>query len=99
MAVQKLLAEETVSVSEFRKHPSDYFTDHPVAVISRNKPAGYVIGAELFESMMALIEQIQEARQVTSEFRPAAARLREIAAKSAALLKEAGEDDLDKFSE
>ena len=79
MKTSKLPAEETVSVSELCKNPSRYFTDHPIAVMVHNKAIGYVIGAELFESMMALIDKNQAAKAVTGEFRPVGARLKDIA--------------------
>lgn len=99
MSTHKILAEETVSVSELRKNPSLYFTDHPIAVMSHNHAAGYVVGAELFETMMQLIEQTQATKAVVGQFRPAAARLKEIAAGSAEFLLHANEDELGQFSE
>jgi hypothetical protein len=29
MGTQRILSEATVSVTEMRKHPADFFTDHP----------------------------------------------------------------------
>jgi antitoxin YafN len=49
MSTQRILAEQTVSVTEMRKHPTDYFTDHPIAVLNRNQTEGYMLGKELFE--------------------------------------------------
>lgn len=99
MATHRILAEETVSVTELRKNPSRYFTDHPVAVMAHNQATGYVLGAELFESLIAVIEQNQAAKAIVGEFRPAGARLREIAAEGARLLDRASEEDLGTFSE
>lgn len=48
MASHTILAEKAVSVSEARKNLSQYFTDEPVAVLSNNKPAGYMLSAELY---------------------------------------------------
>ena len=61
MSTNKILAEATVTVSELRKNPSRYFTDHPIAVMKHNRVIGYVVGAELFESMILLIEQDKQA--------------------------------------
>jgi antitoxin YafN len=99
MTTHKILAEETVSVSELRKNPSLYFTDHPIAVMSHNHAAGYIVGAELFETMMAIIEQNQKTRAVVGQFRPASTRLKQIARESAEFLLHAKDDDLVGFSE
>lgn len=99
MSTHKILAEETVSVSELRKNPSLYFTDHPVAVMAHNHATGYVVGAELFETMMNIIEQNQAAKTVVGQFRPASARLKEIAKESAEFLLQASEEELGHFSE
>jgi antitoxin YafN len=99
MSTHKILAEETVSVSDLRKNPSLYFTDHPVAVMSHNHAAGYVVGAELFETMMKIIEQNQAAKAVVGQFRPASARLKQIAEESAEFLLHAKEEELGRFSE
>lgn len=49
-ATHTILADETVSVSELKKSPSQYFTDHAIAVLSNNRPTGYVIGAAAYEA-------------------------------------------------
>ena len=95
MTVQSILAEKTVSVTELRKKPCDYFIDEPVAVLSNNKTAGYMVSAELYEQMVKLIEL----QSKTSRFRPSSARLAAIVEQSAELLLSASEDDLGDFAE
>lgn len=55
----KILADETVSISDFRKDPSKCIKDKPIAVLKHNKLVGYVIGKASFEQMMAIIEEAQ----------------------------------------
>lgn len=97
MATQTLLTSETVSITDFRKHPAEYFGDTPVAVLSNNKPKGYVIGAEMFEQLMALAERA--APGVKAQFNPTAKRLTDIAARGAELLTGATDEELGDFTE
>lgn len=99
MSTQTILADETVSISEFRKKPQNYFTDHAIAVLSNNRTAGYVIGAEAYEALLSIVFQSQQIGTFESSFRPTAARLREIAEKGATLLETATEEQLGSFSE
>jgi antitoxin YafN len=99
MATYTVLTDQTVSITDLRKHPARYFKDTPVVVLSNNKPAGYLLSADLFERLMGLLEQQEEARAVTARFRPSALRLKAIAAKGGRLLQEATDEQLGAFSE
>jgi len=95
VTVQSILAEKTVSVSELRKKPTAYFISEPVAVLSNNKTAGYMVSAELYEQMVRLLESKSE----NSQFRPSSSRLAAIAALGAEQLLEASEQELGDFEE
>lgn len=97
MASHDILAEKTVSVSEARKNLSQYFIDEPVAVLSNNKPTGYMLSVELYEKMLRIIEASGAAEQ--GLFRPGAARLKEISRINEELLLKADANKLTEFSE
>lgn len=99
MATHRIVAEEVVSVTEMRKRPTDYFTDHPIAVLNNNQTAGYMVGKELFESMVDLIRQLQPQETFTARFQPSATQLKAIAAGSAQFLASAQEEELGDFAE
>ncbi|MES9856924.1 MAG: type I toxin-antitoxin system antitoxin YafN [Sedimenticola sp.] len=98
MSTHTMLAEETVSITDFRKSPKDYFTDHPIAVLSNNRPAGYVIGAAAYEALVAMLTQTQETASFEGRFKPTAERMKVIAQKGVELLAKATEEDLEQFS-
>lgn len=99
MTIQRILAENTVSVSEMRKHPADFFTDQPVAVLNKNQPVGYMLGRELFESMVDLIRQHQPQETFTAKFQPNIGQLKAVAASSSQFLSSAKDDELGNFVE
>ena len=58
--MQNLLASTTVSVSELKKNPSAVLAEsggEPVAVLNHNKVMGYMVPAELFESILERLEE------------------------------------------
>ncbi len=90
MTIKTILANKTGSISEFRTKPEDYFTDEPVAVLSGNKPIGYLMNAELYEQLIHL---------KTSQFRPSRARLTTIAKIGSERLLNASDNELGDFKE
>jgi antitoxin YafN len=98
MKTYAILAEKSVSISALRNNPAQYFGDQPIAVLSHNKPAGYVIGAELFEEMMKLIGDKEEARAFRGRFQPSAAELAEHCRNGAKARAEAKREDLEEFT-
>lgn len=99
MTMHAILAEKTVSISDLRAKPASYFTDEPVAVLSNNRPAGYVIGAETYRTMMNVIREYEKEHAIEAGFRPTAERLREIGERGAQITENATEDDLGDFTE
>lgn len=99
MTTQRIAAEKVVSVTEMRKHPTDFFTDHPIAVLNNNQTAGYMLGKELFESMVDLIRQLQPQETFTARFQPSATQLKAITTSSAQFLASAKKEELGDFTE
>ncbi len=99
MTTHRILAEEFVSVSEMRKHPADYFTDHPIAVMNKNQTAGYMVGKDLFESMVDLIKQLQPQETFTAKFQPSITQLKAATQGSSAFLATAKKEELGDFIE
>ena len=98
-ATHTILADETISVSELKKSPSQYFTDHAIAVLSNNRPTGYVIGADAYEALVSMLNQCQQTETFPGMFRPTADRMREITAKGMDILQNASSDDLEKLGQ
>ncbi|MBY4886371.1 type I toxin-antitoxin system antitoxin YafN [Pantoea sp. DY-15] len=97
--MERILAEKSINITELRKNPAKYFIDEPVAVLSNNKPAGYMISAEVFEELIDLLEEKQGRVHTAARFRPNADRLSDIAEKGQALLQNATDKDLTEFTE
>jgi antitoxin YafN len=73
MATNPIYAEQTVSITDLRKSPATYFINEPVAVLSNNRTAGYIVPAEVYQHMVNMIEQAYP--EGRSRFRPSRARL------------------------
>ena len=99
MTTHRTLAEEFVSVSEMRKHPEDYFTDRPIAVMNNNQTAGYMVGKELFESMVDLIKQLQPQEVFSAKFQPSLAQLKAATKGSYEFFSNAKEEGVGDFIE
>lgn len=97
--MERILAEKSINITELRKNPAKYFIDQPVAVLSNNRPAGYMVSAKMFEQLMDLLEEIQGVSHIKASFRPNAARLNDIAAKAHGLLEDVSDSDLTEFTE
>ena len=55
MSMQNILADYTVSMSEFKKNPAQVVRDageNPVAVLNHNRPSFYMISPILFETLL-----------------------------------------------
>ncbi|MFP4683716.1 MAG: type II toxin-antitoxin system prevent-host-death family antitoxin [Ectothiorhodospira sp.] len=65
--MHQVLADYSVSISELKKNPSSVLAQangSPIAVLNHNRPAAYLIPAELYELMMDRIEDDELARLV-----------------------------------
>jgi len=98
--MNRILTEFTVNVTELRKNPVSYFhADQPVAVLSNNKTAGYMVSASLFEQLIDMISAQQEGRLITAKFKPSAQRIEEITQHAEAILDGMSKADLQDFEE
>ncbi|ANE77530.1 type I toxin-antitoxin system antitoxin YafN [Dickeya solani] len=97
--MERILAEKSINITELRKNPAKYFIDEPVAVLSNNRPAGYMVSAKVFEELIDLLEAKQETVHTVARFRPTAERLRALADSGQKLLNDASGKDLTEFTE
>ena len=98
MNTYQIYADKTVSISEARKNINGCFIDEPVAVLSNNKPTGYMISADLFEQIVnALNHGATEAK--LSSFRPSRGRYNEIIDRGIDALKNCDDHSLEDFVE
>ncbi|MBE5528029.1 prevent-host-death protein [Laribacter hongkongensis] len=58
-------ADVTVSVTELKRSPSAIIEQaghSPVAILNHNRPAAYLLSAELFESILDRLEDAQDVK-------------------------------------
>jgi antitoxin StbD len=67
--MQNVFADIAVSVSELKKNPSAVMSSAdgmPVAVLNHNRVMGYMVPAELYESMIERLDDLDLAKVVKS---------------------------------
>ena len=71
--METVLASRSISISEFKKNPAKAVREagaHPIAVLSHNRPAFYLVEPKLFEALIDRLEDIElaelAARRVAS---------------------------------
>ncbi|MGQ7276316.1 type I toxin-antitoxin system antitoxin YafN [Marinobacter sp. V034] len=99
MATTAVLVRKTVSITELRQNPTQYFGDQSIAVSSNNKLKGYVIGAELFERMVDIVERYSSDHSFQARFRPSSHRLEAICSHGAETMANASDSDMEDFAE
>ena len=60
--METVLASRSISISDFKKNPAKAMRDagpHPVAVLSHNRPAFYLIEPRLFEALIEHLEDVE----------------------------------------
>lgn len=60
--MQNVLASTAVSVSDLKKNPTAVLNNadgEPVAVLNHNRVMGYMVPAELFESILERLEDLE----------------------------------------
>ena len=57
--MEQILSEYTVSITELRKAPGELLKQsagQTVAILSHNKPAGYIVSPEAYRTMLEIME-------------------------------------------
>ena len=65
MAMETILSDLSVSMTEFKKNPNDALRESAgktVAVLSHNKPAFYMVPPARYEAMLDAIDDLQLVR-------------------------------------
>lgn len=65
MAMETILSDLSVSMTEFKKNPSEALREsggQAVAVLSHNKPAFYMVPPERYEAMLEAIDDLHLVR-------------------------------------
>ena len=97
--MHRILVEQSVSITELRKNPMRYLCGEPVAVLSNNRPAGYMMSAETFERIMVALMERENGQAIAASFRPSSVELRDIASRGNSLLAHASDEELSDFTE
>jgi antitoxin StbD len=65
--VEPLLADSSISISDFKKNPSAAIAaaeGFPLAILNRNRPAAYLIPAEAWAELVERLEDVELAALV-----------------------------------
>jgi antitoxin StbD len=60
--MENILASRSISISDFKKNPARAVREagaHPIAVLSHNRPAFYLVEPRLFEALVEHLEDIE----------------------------------------
>ena len=60
--METVLASRSISISDFKKNPAKAVREagaHPIAVLSHNRPAFYLVEPRLFEALIDRLEDIE----------------------------------------
>lgn len=60
--METVLASRSISISDFKKNPAKAVREagsHPLAVLSHNRPAFYLVEPRLFEALVDRLEDIE----------------------------------------
>ncbi len=63
--METILSDLSISMSEFKKNPAEVLResgDQPVAVLSHNKPAFYMVSPHLYAAMLEELEDLRLSR-------------------------------------
>jgi len=72
MAMETILSDLSVSMTEFKKNPNDALREsggQTVAVLSHNKPAFYMVPPERYEAMLEELDDLQLMRLAKERLR------------------------------
>lgn len=98
MSTHQIYAEETISVTSLRSQITRILEKkRPVAILSHNETAGYIVNAEVFARLVEAAERADPS--LRAQFRPSADRLRQISENSAEILLGLNEERLAEFDE
>lgn len=67
--MDSILADYSISISEFKKNPAEIIRnagEKPVAILSHNRPAFYMVSPKMFEAMLDEISNKELIEKVRS---------------------------------